>query len=262
MTNDAAHFQSAFAQALFETGDRSQAMGSGLFSQPAFTVYRNTVMKGCVDALEANFPTVLRLVGERCFRGLALDYANWQPPEDARLLHYGRSFPDFLELADLAREVPYLANVARLDRSWIECHVAADAGTDAAFLAQLSPEEAGAVRVLAHPAARWCWFPQQPVFTIWSRNRMPDPPADGEIEWHGEGALLTRSHDAVLSRAATRIECIFLDACSRPDGASLADAAAAALAVEPDADLAALLAALLRAGALTFPLAPLAGRSS
>ena len=39
-------------------------LAHGLAAQPAFAVYRNTVMKGCVDALEANFPTVARLVGE------------------------------------------------------------------------------------------------------------------------------------------------------------------------------------------------------
>ncbi len=154
--------------------------------------------------------------------------------------------------------------MARLDWSWIESHIAADASSDAAFLTALSPEQLGAVRVRAHPATRWCWFAAQPIFTIWSRNRLPDADADtgGDIEWRGEGALLTRPDDAVLFRVATVAECAFLDACGSPEGASLADAAAAALSVEPDADLSALLAALLRAGALTFPLAPLTGSPS
>ena len=29
----------------------------------AFAVYRNTVLKGCIDALQANYPTVGQLVG-------------------------------------------------------------------------------------------------------------------------------------------------------------------------------------------------------
>lgn len=263
MTTDLAQFQSAFAHALLNRGDPRRSPLFELVSQPAFAVYRNTVMKGCVDALEANFPSVIRLVGAQWFRAVALDYAIWQPPDDARLLSYGRSFPDFLELCEAARELPYLPGVARLDRYWIEAHVAADVGADAAFLAMLSPEQLGATPVAPHPAARWQWFDALPIFTLWSRNRTPDAgPLGDDIEWHGEGALLTRPHDAILWRAASRTECVFLDACAAPRGACLADAAAAAISQQPDVDLAALLASLLRAGALVFPTRPLTGNPS
>ncbi len=233
-------------------------------AQPAFAVYRNTVMKGCVDALAANFPAVVRLVGEQWFRAVALDYATWQPPDDPRLLSYGRSFPDFLELCAAARELPYLAGVARLDRYWIEAHVAADADTDASCLAGLSPGGTGRDRGRAAPgralalvrcAADLHALEPQP------RRRMPAAGAL-EIEWHGEGALLTRPHDAVLWRAASQAECVFLDACAAPHGATLAEAAGAAIGCQPDVDLAALLAGLLRAGALVFPSLHLSGNPS
>ncbi|HMA08694.1 MAG TPA: DUF2063 domain-containing protein, partial [Ramlibacter sp.] len=117
-----------------------------------------------------------------------------------------------------------------------------------------TPEELGATEVAPHPAARWRWFAVLPIFTLWSRNRCPDATPDAlEIEWRGEGALLTRPQDAVLRRAASQAECVFLDACAGPHGATLAEAAGAALGCEPDTDLAALLAGLLRAGALVFP---------
>ncbi|MEO8656042.1 MAG: DNA-binding domain-containing protein [Ramlibacter sp.] len=263
MSCDPAQFQSAFADALLDCGPQPRSPLQELVSQPAFAVYRNSVMKGCIDALAANFPAVVRLVGEQWFRAVALDYATWQPPDDPRLLSYGRSFPDFLQLCAAARELPYLAGVARLDRCWIEAHVAADAETDTSALAALSPGQLGATVVAPHPAARWRWFAVLPIFTLWSRNRIPDSNA-GElpIEWHGEGALLTRPRDAVLWRAASGAECVFLDACAAPRGATLADAAGAAIGFQPDVDLAALLAGLLRAGALVFPSLPLAGNPS
>jgi hypothetical protein len=254
MSFDPAQFQAAFADALLNPRDWPQSPLQDLVAQPAFAVYRNTVMRGCVDALAANFPAVVRLVGERWFRAVALDYATWQPPDDPRLLSYGRGFPDFLELCTAARELPYLAGVARLDRYWIEAHVAADADGDASCLAGLSPEELGATVVTPHPATRWRWFAGQPIYTLWSGNRSPDAAPDAlEIEWHGEGALLTRPQDAVLRRAASQADCVFLDACAGPHGATLAEAAGAAIGCQPDADLAALLAGLLRAGALVFP---------
>lgn len=249
MTAGLAGFQSAFAAALFMPA-APQGPLAALAAQPAFAVYRNTVMKACVDALEANFPSVARLVGSDWFRAAAALYVAAQPPDDARMLHYGGAFADFLQAFEPARELPYLADVARLDRCWTEAHAAADAETDAGFIGTLSPGALAATRVAPHPAARWRWFDSQPIFTIWSRNR-GESADDGEIAWQGEGALLTRPQGAVIWREASQADCAFLDACA--GGAALADAAAAALQVQPDADLGRLLADLLRAGALILP---------
>ena len=57
-------FQDAFAHALFAPETESAPEVRALAAQPAFAVYRNTVMKGCIDALQANYPAVARLVGE------------------------------------------------------------------------------------------------------------------------------------------------------------------------------------------------------
>lgn len=255
MSSAHASFQSAFAAALFSPDAAAPGPVAALASQPAFAVYRNTVMKGCLDALEANFPTVARLVGSEWFRAAGGVYVAQQPPRDARLLRYGHDFAEFLSAFEPARELPYLGGVARLDFGWCEAHAAADAATNANLLATLSPELVGAARIAPHPAARWHWFPEQPVYTIWSRNRAPAGHGDGDIPWRGEGALLTRQDGAVTWCAADEADCAFLDACV--SGISLAEAAAAALAVQPDADLAQLLAKLLRAGALVVsPISP------
>lgn len=240
-----AGFQGAFADAVLGHGD-------AFATQPAFAVYRNTVMSGWVDALQANYPAVARLVGAEWLRGAALAYALQHPARDARLVLYGSEFPAFLAACEAARDLPYLAGVASLDRAWTEAHVAADAVSDASFLASLPQEEFAALRVTVHPAARWAWFDELPVFTIWRRQRV-DEPAASELDWHGEGALLTRPGETVQWRSATPAECAFLDACAAPAGALLADAAAATLAAKPQADLATLFAGLLQAGALTFP---------
>jgi hypothetical protein len=245
MTTALASFQSTFAQALLRRSD-------AFSEQPAFAVYRNTALSGWVEALQANYPAVARLVGTEWFRATAIEYALRHPAPDARLVLYGSEFAAFLATCEAARDLPYLAGVARLDRAWTEAHVAADADVDASFLASLPQQELGAVLVTVHPAARWAWFDDLPVFTIWSRQRGDGPPT-GEIEWRSEGALLTRCGDTVQWRAATAAACAFLDACAGPEGALLAETAAAALAAEPQADLAALFAGLLQAGALTFP---------
>jgi hypothetical protein len=246
-----ARFQEDFASALFRADSAAHETWQ---AQPAFAVYRNTVMKGCIDALEANYPSVLRLVGRDWFRSACALYVESQPPSDGALLHYGQAFADFLQRFEPADELTYLPDVARLDRYWTEAHVAADGATvDAAQLASLSPQELAACRLAPHPAARWAWFDNQPIYSIWQRNRQPggEADADDELAWHGEGALLTRPGHQVLWEPADRAACSFLDACAR--GIGLAEATEHALHADPACDLMAMLSRLLQAGALAAP---------
>ena len=64
--SDLAQFQASFADALFAPAANNSPVAA-LSAQPAFAVYRNTVMKACIDALEANYPAVARLVGSEQF---------------------------------------------------------------------------------------------------------------------------------------------------------------------------------------------------
>ena len=170
---------------------------------PAFAVYRNTVMKGWIDALQANYPSVARLVGEEWFRAAAAVYARAHPPSVPMLTEYGAGFPVFLESFPPAAELPYLSAVATLDRLWTEAHIARDEPALRQF-------KASPVRI--HAAARWAFFPL-PAYSIWSRTREGD--ADlGDVEWRAEGALITRPRDAVQWIELDRAECAFLDSCA------------------------------------------------
>ena len=236
-------FQADFAAALFAAD-----APTGLARHPAFAVYRNTVMKGCIDALEANFPSVARLVGSDWFRAAAALHVAAAPPRDGRMLIYGDGFADFLAGFEPARELAYLPDVARLDRCWTEAHTAADApAVDAGWLAALAPDALGTTRLTPHPTARWHWFADAPIYSIWQRNRTGRG-LDDELAWQGEGALLSRPGDAVVWCTVGPAACAFLDACAAAE--PLGTAATAALAAQPDADLADLIARLLRAGAL------------
>lgn len=255
MRSSLCQFQDNFAQALLvpemdaKSGIAAELTTeiAALVCQPGFAVYRNTVMKGCIDALQANYPSVTRLVGEEWLRAAAAIYVRMQPPQDARLLYYGADFADFLSRFPPATDLPYLPDVARLDRFWTESHAACDeAPLDPAAIASLSPEALTGIVLHPHASARWAWFDNNPIYTIWRRNRQPLTD-DTQIDWRGEGALLLRPHQAVEWLPLDAGGCAFLDACmhSRP----LAEAAQAALAVEAHTDLAQLLATLLGAGA-------------
>lgn len=250
-----ARFQNDFVLALHHP-DSASATLAPLVTQPGFAVYRNTVLKGCIDALEANFPTVARLVGSSWFRAAALPYVRATPPSSVMLMDYGRDFADFLTDFEPARELPYLADVARLDRCWTEAHMAADApALDADALAALPAEALGELRLRPHPATRWAWHADQPIYAIWRANR-EEMPLNAELRWIGDGALLTRMpHDgAVCWQAAGPGLCAFLDACAAGETlAKAAQAAQAACSAQTGLDLARLWAELITTGALTAP---------
>lgn len=238
-------FQDDFARALLaeDPGDALRELGT----QPGFAVYRNTVLKGCVDALQANHPSVAALVGEDWMRAAATAYARAHPPRDPRLMLYGEGFAAFLSAFEPARELPYLAGVARLDYAWCEAHVAADgACLSGGELAALPAGVLGATVLQPHPAARWAWFEELPAAAIWRASRDGATDLSG-IAWHGGGMLITRPLEAVRYVPVNRGACRFLDACR--DGMSLEQAVLAALAAQPEADLNRMMALLVEAGA-------------
>jgi hypothetical protein len=252
--DDLASFQRAFAEALF--AEPAEAADAGvvhagvrsLAAQPAFAVYRNTFMKACVDALAANYPAVVRLVGEDWFRAAAAVYVRRSPPTDPLLVTYGHAFPAFLAEFAPAADYPYLCGVARLDRSWTEAHIArSQRPLDPETLATLAPEKLAALVLQPLPSARWHWFEDAPIFTLWTRNRA-DAPMEEVGDWHGEGALLLRPEAAVRWLPLAAGGCAFLDACAAER--TLAEAAQAAVCADPACNVAELLANLLSAGAI------------
>ncbi len=263
--------EDAFVRALLAVPGEAPCVGAGLpcVLPPAFAVYRNTVIKGCVDALEANFPAVVRLVGREGFRAAAAAYAREHPPVQASLLAYGdASFghwlqawagpPDGAQAGPSGRpDLGYLPGVAHLDRLWREAHGAADASpAEARGLAGWDPASLARLPLRPHPAARWAWFDNLPVYTLWAGHRQDPVPAFDDLAWRGEGALLTRPQAEVRWQPLDRAGSALLDACAQ--GAPLGEAAQAALDTDPACNLAELLPQLFAAGAFLQPEFPIA----
>jgi hypothetical protein len=246
MSTSLSQFQDSFTQALLAAEAGANPEMAALACQPGFSVYRNTVMKSCIDALQANYPSVNRLVGDDWFRTAAAIYVRTSLPHDARLMQYGEDFADFLAHFEPAAALPYLSDVARLDRLWIAAHAAVDQPPlDSATIACLVPEQLAGIVLHPHPAAHWTWFATQPIYTIWDINRRALEDTS-EIEWRGEGALLVRPHGTVAWIKLDMAGCAFLDACKT--GQPLSEAAAAALTVRQNTDIAQLLSTLLDVG--------------
>jgi len=246
----AAVFEDDFVTALFDSTAPAPVSG-----QAAFAVYRNTVMKGCIDTLQANYPAVQRLTGEHWFRRAAAAYVRSSPPTSPVMLTYGEGFDRFLREFAPAADLTYLPDVALLDRLWLQCHVASDAAVvDGSALTGMDPSVMAASVLRPHPAARWRYFESCPAYTIWSRNRAQVDV--GDLDWKPEGALLTRPDETVRWIAAGAEVCALLDSCAR--GETLEQAAQACLTANPQADLIRIIATLIEQGAFTTITWPIA----
>ncbi len=212
-----------------------------------FRVYRNNVFHGLSEALGDAYPVVRRLVGEAFFRAMAGEYLVLHPPRSRTLALFGAEFPRFVGRFPPAASVPYLGDVARLERAHLEARHAEDAPPiDPDAVAALGPAAVTA-RFVAHPAARLV-ASEYPIAEIWRANQ---PDADGTpaqpLRMGRGGALVTRPRYETHVRALGAAETAFAQVLLRGDDTATAFAAAAL--VEPGFDLAAAFRALLAAGA-------------
>jgi hypothetical protein len=252
--SELAGFQTDFAAAL--AGDEAARARLGLTGErmaAGLAVHRNTIARGTVDALAASFPTVRRMVGEAWFEAAARAFIAAAPPTQRALIDYGDGFPAFLQGFGPAAALPYLTGIARLDRLWLEAHVAPDAPAwTPARAAGLTPEALLGTRAVPHPAARMAWFEAMNAPTLWALHRPPAPePAPAAMIARAEGLLLTRPGGAVEALVLDRPAWRLLDACRR--GLTLGEAIEAALEASAELDLPALLHRLVAVGAFAEP---------
>ena len=136
-----------------------------------FGIYRGNARANTANALRGSYPVVAKIVGEEFFSGLAHEYGKRRPSVSGDLNEYGESFAEFLESFAPAREIAYLADVARLEWRVHRAHYAADvAAFDPARLAMIAPELQGDLVPRLNPA---CSFMQSvfPLARIWEVNQ-------------------------------------------------------------------------------------------
>jgi hypothetical protein len=214
----------------------------GLPAAARLAIYRHHVVTTLTAALESTYPVVARLVDARFFRYAADRYIREEPPAGPCLFEYGATFADFLARFRAARSLAYLPDVARLE--W--------AMNVALHAREAVPIEPDALRLLPavalHPSVTLLSSPW-PVDAIWRTNQ-PDAD-DGRVDLDGGGVHLQvwRDGDDVVLRALSIAEHAFRATLAARG--CLATAASAAVAVDRDVDLAALVRRVLEEQVLT-----------
>lgn len=213
-----------------------------------FSVYRNNVVAGLTDTLKDAFPAVLRLVGTDFFRAMARVYVAIEPPRSPIMLDYGAGFPDFIGSFEPAASLPYLADVARIERAWSEAYHAPEAAPlEPAAFAAIDPDQLPAIQLRLHPSVRFVRS-QFPALTIWQMNVGDSVVAPLDLDAGGEDALIVRPLADVEVRSLPVGSLEFIQELA--NGRSMLAALEAGLTADRRFDLAANLSDLMQSGAV------------
>jgi hypothetical protein len=244
-------YAAAFASALIDPDRETPAIVAGPAGKEAvkrYNVYRNNVTVSLIDALADIYPAVQRITGVDFFRAMARFHVRATPPNSPLLFEYGRDFPAFIDWYEHARPMPWLADVARLERAWLDAYHAADAAPlPAEVLGSVPAGRLADLVFTAHPATRIVCSPFS-IVSVLAANRSTAPV--GRIDASmPEDALITRPDLDVMVRHLPPSGAAFLT--SLMSGQPLGEAAALALQASPAFDIASSIAGMVEAGAFT-----------
>lgn len=177
----------AFAALLDDEG----APQDGLQHAERMRHYRANCRINRVAALANTFATVHALVGEDFFAAMARVYVDATPATSANLHALGADFPDFIAGFAPAGELPYLADVARLDWACWLAFLADDAEPlPPVALAGLQAEALETLTITLHPALQLVRSDHWPLADLLA---MHQGGAAADIHAGGQAVLVLRA---------------------------------------------------------------------
>lgn len=219
-----------------EAGALELFVGETEHVRKRLAIYRGNTKANAARAVGAAYPVIEKIVGGEFFSGLASEYQSRFPSVNGDLNEYGEAFAAFLADFPPAKEIPYLADVARLEWRVHRAHYAADPGPfDPARLASVPPEHQLQLRPRLHPA---CHVLQSayPIARIWEVHQDTFS-GEFDVEFSGSptNALVYRPRFRVEVAQIGAAEAAFLWAAL--DGQTLDAALAAAQLRDASFDL-------------------------
>lgn len=219
-------------------------------SDIAIEVYRNNFRGNLHDTLASAYPVVEQLVGKDFFRHMTRAFIGQRHSRSGNLHQYGAEMASFIASFEPAQELPYLADVAKLEWACHCAYFADDAAMlDVAMLVQIPVERYPDLILYVHPACRLVRS-RYPIVQIWHAHQ-PGAPEDFHIDLNSGpcNVLVSRKDDVVQVDDMTDAEAEWLQYI-QPE-MPLEQATATTLEQHPDFDLQATLAKLVAQNIIT-----------
>ncbi|MBV6632539.1 MAG: putative DNA-binding domain-containing protein [Alphaproteobacteria bacterium] len=247
-----AHFEqiSAFIDGKAGSESLSDLMAGGVDPGPKALIYRNSSVMAGVDALRSNYPAVAMVMGDAFFQAMARAYVDKHRNASRSLVGFGDTLPDFITDAEAEHKLPWLSDLARLDRGWLLAHLAPEqTPLDPRKVAEMGGRGLdGALLDLAdHVHLIDIGYG---LYDLWLQLRAGQAPeATQEVATEAITVLAWRFDQEVQSRPLTPSETAFLR-CLKQE-LSISAALDLALADDPALEPQTLFAATLSAGLFT-----------
>lgn len=199
---------------------------NGIALSDRLSVYRNNIVGSLTDVMIESFPCIKALVGEDFLTLMARSFVLDSPPDAGCLNFYGRGFAEFIETFPPAKDLPYLADMARLEIAWNDSYYAKD---QAAFtiqdLANIKPDDLSnfPLKLCDHIKLLDSNYPIKALWDYCKHDHNTDQAiAAPDISDGGGHLMLYRENFRVHIKEITQAEYIFLDSFNQ--NASLGEA--------------------------------------
>jgi hypothetical protein len=224
-------------------------LANGIDPATRLGFYRNNVESNFREALRATYPVTGQLVGARYFERLAGEFFRAYPSKSGDLNLYGMEFAEHLLSHEVARQLPYLPDVARLEWAVEQAFYAEDRPPlDFSLLSSVPPDRQEAITLTWHPSCRVLASPY-PVQRIWEMHQ-PDYSGDQRVDLAEGGVLLLvrrAGFEVVIETLSAGAYCLIERLLG---GTGLGEALQHAAALEPGFDATGFLQRHARAGSL------------
>jgi hypothetical protein len=137
----------------FEDLERLIEGDDRLSANQRLEIYANAYFYRILDCLKEDFPATRATLGDDNFHNLVTGYLIEYPPTEPSISYAGRHLGEFLCDHPFIEQWPFLADLARLERTLVEVFHAADAEPlDAATMRSVAPEDWPGFGMRTHPA--------------------------------------------------------------------------------------------------------------
>lgn len=161
-------------------------------------------------ALQAAYPVTAMLLGSDSFAMLARAFWHRHPPQTGDVAEWGATLANFVTADPQLVDLPYLADLTRLEWAVHQAHRCADVAAAPLSFALLTGTPAHALRPLWAPGLTLLASPW-PVVSLWQAHQHGAP--DAKVTRRLQAELVrARPQTAVVWRVGWRVKVVALDA--------------------------------------------------
>lgn len=194
-----AESQEKFYQALFsDKVDYSLFKGNEILNAERLTIYRHSICGNRVAALSRLFKCCAKMVGDAYWQQWVETFIAEQPSQATDITACGVNFSDFIAAQpEITAQLPYLADLARLEWAWHQCFHQATRIITSTSLSQAIAEQGDELSLYLTPGIQFI-SSIYPLADLWQLSQT----ADNEIVILDESAdgyyfILHREHDSI-----------------------------------------------------------------